>query len=148
MASLQGALVHFLVSTLLLADGCCGSSCLWRARRAVTMAHTVPCPGTDVFSSLGMLVGTVTKSTEAASVVGNIITFPMMFLSGTFFPIASCLISAKLRSCSPLFYIIDGLNAVMIYSNYGQAAIDLVVVTIITIIVFVAAAKLFKWRED
>jgi ABC-type multidrug transport system permease subunit len=48
----------------------------------------------------------------------------------------------------PLFYIVEGLNAVMIYGNYGQAVIDLVVVTAITIIVFVAAAKLFKWRED
>jgi hypothetical protein len=36
----------------------------------------------------------------------------------------------------------------MIYGNYGQAVIDLIVVTAITIIVFVAAAKLFKWRED
>jgi hypothetical protein len=36
----------------------------------------------------------------------------------------------------------------MIYSNYAQAAIDLVVVTVITIVFFVAAARLFKWRED
>jgi ABC-type multidrug transport system permease subunit len=48
----------------------------------------------------------------------------------------------------PLFYIIEGLNAVMVYGNYAQAAIDLTVVTVITIVVFVAAAKLFKWRED
>jgi len=101
------------------------------------------------FASLGMLVGTISKSTETASVVGNIITFPMMFLSGTFFPIS--LMPAYLRYVAhalPLFYIIDGLNGVMIYGNYAQAAIDLVVVAIITIVVFVAAARLFKWRED
>ena len=105
--------------------------------------------GPMFFSSLGMLVGTVSKTAETASVVGNIITFPMMFLSGTFFPIS--LMPQYLQSFAhvlPLFYIIDGLNSVMIYSNYVQAAIDLVVVTIITIIVFVAAARLFKWRED
>jgi ABC-2 type transport system permease protein len=102
-----------------------------------------------LFSSLGMLVGTVTKSTEEASVVGNIITFPMMFLSGTFFPIAIMpLYLQHLSHVLPLFYIIEGLNAVMIYSNYAQATIDLIVVTIITVIVFIAAAKLFKWRED
>jgi ABC-2 type transport system permease protein len=105
--------------------------------------------GPMFFSSLGMLVGIVTESIEEASVVGNIITFPMMFLSGTFFPIAIMpLYLQNLAHVLPLFYIIDGLNAVMVYSNYGQAAIDLVVVTIITIIVFVAAARLFKWRED
>ena len=105
--------------------------------------------GPMLFSSVGMLVGTVTKSTDTASVVGQVITFPMMFLSGTFFPIS--LMPQYLQTFAhvlPLFYIIEGLNATMIYNNYVQAAIDLVVVTIITIIVFVAAARLFKWRED
>jgi len=105
--------------------------------------------GPMFFASLGMLVGTISKSTETASVVGNIITFPMMFLSGTFFPIT--LMPTYLQYFAhvlPLFYIIDGLNGVMIYGNYTQAAIDLAVVAVITIIAFVAAARLFKWRED
>jgi ABC-2 type transport system permease protein len=105
--------------------------------------------GPMLFASLGMLVGTVSKSTETASVVGNLISFPMMFLSGTFFPIS--LMPTYLQHFAhvlPLFYIIDGLNGVMIYSNYAQAAIDLVVVTAITIVFFVAAVRLFKWRED
>jgi ABC-2 type transport system permease protein len=105
--------------------------------------------GPTLFASLGMLVGTVSKNTETASVVGNIITFPMMFLSGTFFPIS--LMPTYLQYFShflPLFYIIDGLNGVMIYSNYAQATIDLAVVTAITLVFFVAAARLFKWRED
>lgn len=105
--------------------------------------------GPMLFASLGMLVGIVSKNTETASVVGNIITFPMMFLSGTFFPIS--LMPTYLQHFAhvlPLFYIIDGLNGVMIYSNYTQAAIDLVVVTVITIVFFVTAVRLFKWRED
>jgi ABC-2 type transport system permease protein len=105
--------------------------------------------GPMFFASLGMLVGTISKSTETASVVGNIITFPMMFLSGTFFPIS--LMPSYLQYIAhvlPLFYIIDGLNSVMIYGNYVQALIDLAVVTAITTIAFVAAARLFKWRED
>jgi ABC-2 type transport system permease protein len=36
--------------------------------------------GPMLFCSLGMLVGTISKSVESASVLGNIITFPMMFL--------------------------------------------------------------------
>jgi len=105
--------------------------------------------GPMFFASLGMLVGTISKSTETASVVGNVITFPMMFLSGTFFPIS--LMPTYLRTFAhvlPLFYIVDGLNGVMIYSNYTQVAIDLAVVAVITVIAFVAAARLFKWRED
>jgi ABC-2 type transport system permease protein len=105
--------------------------------------------GPMLFASMGMLVGTIAKSTETASVIGNVITFPMMFLSGTFFPISLMpLYLQNLAHVLPLFYIIEGLNAVMVYGNYAQAAIDLAVVTVITVVVFVAAAKLFKWRED
>jgi ABC-2 type transport system permease protein len=105
--------------------------------------------GPMFFASLGMLVGTISKSTETASVIGNVITFPMMFLSGTFFPIT--LMPQYLQYFAhvlPLFYIIDGLNGVMIYNNYTQVTIDLIVVAVITIVAFVAAARLFKWRED
>ena len=105
--------------------------------------------GPMMFCSLGMLVGTVTKSTETASVVGNIITFPMMFLSGTFFPIS--LMPDYLRTVAhglPLFYIVEGLNNVMVYGNIEAALIDIAVTLVITLVVFVAAAKLFKWRED
>jgi ABC-2 type transport system permease protein len=105
--------------------------------------------GPMLFSSLGMLVGTVSKSTETASVIGNVVTFPMMFLSGTFFPVASMpMYLQAIAHVLPLYYIIDGLNAVMVYSNYKAALLDIGVVTIITVVAFVAAARLFKWRED
>jgi ABC-2 type transport system permease protein len=105
--------------------------------------------GPMLFASMGMLVGTLAKSSDTASVIGNVVTFPMMFLSGTFFPIS--LMPMYLRTIAhilPLYYVIEGLNAVMIYSNYAQVVTDLIVVTIITIIIFVAAARVFKWRED
>jgi ABC-2 type transport system permease protein len=105
--------------------------------------------GPMFFASLGMLVGTVTKSAESASVIGNVIAFPMMFLSGTFFPLIFMPTYLQyIAHVLPLFYMIDGLNAVMIYGNYAQATIDMAVVAVITFIVFVLAAELFKWRED
>ena len=105
--------------------------------------------GPMLFSSLGMLVGTVTKSVESASVLGNIITFPMMFLSGTFFPIATMpMYLQNVAHVLPLFYIVEGLNNVMVYGNIPAALIDIGITTAITLVVFVAAAKVFKWRED
>jgi len=105
--------------------------------------------GPMLFASMGMLVGTVAKSTETAGIIGNIITFPMMFLAGTFFPLSIMPVYLQyFAHFLPLFYIIDGLNAVMVYGNFAGALIDLAVVVIMTLVVFVAAAKLFKWRED
>ena len=109
--------------------------------------------GPMLFCSLGMLVGTLSKSVETASVIGNVITFPMMFLSGTFFPLS--IMPQYLQTFAhvlPLFYVVEGLNNVMVYApvtgDYTGALIDIAVVAVITVIIFVAAAKLFKWRED
>jgi len=105
--------------------------------------------GPFLFVSLGMLVGTASNSPESAAVVGNLVTFPMMFLSGTFFPIS--LMPAWLQTIAhvfPLFYVVEGLNSVMTYGNVGPAFIDLAVILVIAIIVFVGAIRLFKWRED
>ena len=105
--------------------------------------------GPFMFVSLGMLVGTVSTSPESAAVVGNLITFPMMFLSGTFFPVSG--MPAYLQTVAhvlPLFYVIEGLNNVMIYNNYGPAYVDLGVLLVIALVFFALAVRLFKWRED
>jgi ABC-2 type transport system permease protein len=105
--------------------------------------------GPMLFAALGMLVGTVTKNPETAGVVGNIVTFPMMFLAGTFFPISS--MPPYLQAFAhvlPLFYVTEGLNNVMVYNNIPAAMVDIAVLAAITVVFFVLAVKLFKWRED
>lgn len=105
--------------------------------------------GPFFFVSLGMLVGTVTNSPESAAVVGNLVTFPMMFLSGTFFPVSSMPMYLQgVAHALPLFYVIDGLTNVMIYGNYGPAVLDMGVLVVISIVVFALAVRFFKWRED
>ncbi|MCL2475588.1 ABC transporter permease [Candidatus Bathycorpusculum sp.] len=105
--------------------------------------------GPILFASLGMLVGSVTKSPETAGVIGNIITFPMMFLAGTFFPLS--IMPSYLQTIAhvlPLFYVTEGLNNVMVYNNIPAAMFDIAILGIITLVIFVLAVKLFKWRED
>lgn len=105
--------------------------------------------GPMLFASLGMLVGTVTKNPETAGVIGNIVTFPMMFLAGTFFPISSMPEYLQVFAhVLPLFYVTEGLNNVMVYNNIPAALIDIGVLAVITAVIFVLAVKLFKWRED
>lgn len=43
--------------------------------------------GNLIFLSIGFVVGAFSSSVAAASGLGNVVTLPMMFLSGTFFPI-------------------------------------------------------------
>jgi len=105
--------------------------------------------GPLLFVSLGMLVGTSSNTPESAAVVGNLITFPMMFLSGTFFPVASMPTYLQMIAhVLPLYYVIQGLTNVMIYGNYGAALIDLGVIVVISVVIFGLAVRFFKWRED
>ncbi len=53
-----------------------------------------------------------------------------------------------LHTCCPCSTSLEGLNNVMVYGNIMAALVDIAVTTVITVVVFVAAAKVFKWRED
>jgi ABC-2 type transport system permease protein len=105
--------------------------------------------GPFLFVSLGMLAGTATRTPESAALIGNIITFPMMFLSGTFFPVSS--FPSGLQEFArilPLYYVIDGMNQVMLFSNYAKAFSDLLVVFVTALVFFLLAVRLFRWRDE
>jgi ABC-2 type transport system permease protein len=104
--------------------------------------------GPALFVSLGLLAGSTAKDPESAAVVGNLITFPMMFLAGTFFPVSefpSWL--AAVAHVLPLYYVIDGMNNALLYGNVAASLEDLLVVTVLTAIFFAAAIRAFRWRE-
>ncbi len=105
--------------------------------------------GPFFFVSLGMLAGSVARTPESAALIGNIITFPMMFLSGTFFQVSQ--FPPYLQSFAhvlPLYYVIDGMNQVMLFQNYSRALTDLLIVLLGSVVVFLLAVRLFKWRDE
>lgn len=105
--------------------------------------------GPFFFVSLGMLAGSVAKTPESAALIGNIITFPMMFLSGTFFQVSSMPVGLQaFAKILPLYYVIDGMNQVMLFSNTTRAFDDFVVVLLGSVVVFLLAVRLFKWRDE
>ncbi len=104
--------------------------------------------GPFLFVSLGMLAGTVARTPESAALIGNIITFPMMFLSGTFFSVS--MFPSWLQPVAkvlPLYYVIDGMDQVMLFSNPSRALFDVAVVTVVAVLIFALAVRLFQWRD-
>jgi ABC-2 type transport system permease protein len=105
--------------------------------------------GPLLFVSLGMLAGSVAKTPESAALIGNIITFPMMFLSGTFFQVS--MFPPALQSFAkilPLYYVIDGMNQVMLFDNPMRALTDLVIVLVTALVIFLLAIRFFQWRDE
>ncbi|MCQ5375222.1 MAG: ABC transporter permease [Methanomassiliicoccales archaeon] len=102
-----------------------------------------------LFSSMGMILARFIKEPETAGTAANAITFPMMFLSGTFFPLET--MPEYLRAVAqvlPLTYVSDGLRDAMVYNNIVGATNSLVVVVILAMIFFLIGVAVSRWKVE
>ena len=97
---------------------------------------------------IGLAIGGWAKNERQAAPLGNIIVFPMMFLSGTFFP--RFLMPEWLQSVTfyfPLTPVIDGSRMIM---SEGKSLIDLgpqlVVMLVWMIVIYIIAFRVFRWE--
>jgi ABC-type multidrug transport system, permease component len=98
--------------------------------------------------ALGLLFSSRIKSEEAAGGIMNLITWPMMILSGVFFSLEGTPKAMQAASRAfPITYYIEASRSIML-DGAGLAAIggDLVVLAAMTAVFLVAAAALFKWE--
>jgi len=104
--------------------------------------------GALLFSGIGMTLAGVVKDPEAASGLGNAIAFPMMFLSGTYWPVE--IMPSFLQSFArvlPLTYFSDGLRDSMILGNYSAASTNILVVGALAVGFILLGAKATVWKE-
>jgi len=102
-----------------------------------------------LFSGLGMIIGRFVKEEETADTAAGAISFPMMFLAGTFFPME--MMPEFLRTIAhvlPLYYVNEGLRNAMIQLDFGKAAFNGGIVIIFAFVFFIAGVLLTKWKED
>jgi ABC-2 type transport system permease protein len=76
--------------------------------------------GTLAFLSIGLLVGSIAKTEEAASAMANFVVLPMAFLSGTFFDISQA--PRWLQVVSSLFPLRHMNDAMLDVLARGQGA--------------------------
>ena len=104
--------------------------------------------GAVAFCAVGMVLGGIIKDVEAANGAGNAIAFPMMFLSGAFWPIEQ--MPDYLQSVAkvlPLHYFHDGLIQIMIYENPAQSVNAFFVLGGFAVVFILVAIKVTKWKE-
>ena len=102
-----------------------------------------------LFSGMGMLIGRFVKEEETADTAGGAISFPMMFLAGTFFPLET--MPEALQTFArvlPLYYVNEALRNAMIYMKESDAIINTIFVLAFTFVFFIAGVLLTKWKED
>jgi len=104
--------------------------------------------GAVTFCSLGMAMGGSIRNPDAAAAAGNAVAFPMMFLSGAFWPVEMMPeFMQTVAKVMPLYYFHDGLRRIMILKNPSQAIPSFLVMTVLATVFLTLAIKVTKWRE-
>jgi ABC-2 type transport system permease protein len=112
------------------------------------MAFVLIAAGAFTFTAMGMLLGVFIKDAEGAVALANAIGFPMMFLSGSFFPLeAMPNYLQAIAGFLPLTYLNNGLRDTMVYFNDGSAVVNLAIVFAVGMVFFILASKLMSWKE-
>lgn len=97
---------------------------------------------------IGLAIGGWAKNERQAAPLGNIIVFPMLFLSGTFFP--RFLMPQWLQSASdylPLTPVIDGIRMIVTEGKHlTQIGPELGLLAAWTIIIYAIAFRVFRWE--
>ena len=104
----------------------------------------------DVFAfvGIGMILTRVAREAESAAAAANAIMFPMMFLSGTFFPVEMMPgFLQKFSRILPLYYVNEGLRASMIFVDNMVALRCSVIIGVFAAVVFVLGMMTTKWEE-
>ena len=102
-----------------------------------------------MFSGMGMIIARFVKEEETADMAGGAITFPMMFLAGTFFPLET--MPDFLQSVAqvlPLYYVNEGLRNAMIHADIDKTLFYSGFVLVFATVFFIAGVILTKWKED
>jgi ABC-2 type transport system permease protein len=104
--------------------------------------------GAVTFCSLGMAMGGSIRNPDAAAAAGNAVAFPMMFLSGAFWPVEMMPgFMQTVARVMPLYYFHDGLRRTMILKNPTQAVPSFLVMIALATMFLISAIKVTKWRE-
>lgn len=104
--------------------------------------------GATMFVSMGYLIASVSRTQDAANGISQAINFPMMFLSGIFFPLAllPAFLAPVVRAL-PLTYLADAFRQIMVSSTPDfPLLLDLGIVAAWVAACTVLSIFLFRWE--
>lgn len=104
--------------------------------------------GSLTFIALGYVIGSFAATEEAANGMTSVVQFPLMFLSGIFFPIDAMPDALQtVARAMPLTYLGDGLRQVMVDGTpFSPLWICVAVLVGWLVVCFGVAARFFRWQ--
>lgn len=105
--------------------------------------------GILAFMSIGLLVGAVAKTQQAAASIANLVILPMAFLGGAFLPLDFAPDWVRVVShIMPLSYLVNGMQDVMARGESPSAALPAIgILLAFTVVVSAIAVRVFRWDD-
>jgi ABC-2 type transport system permease protein len=105
--------------------------------------------GVWAFVPLGLIMGSSARDMRSAPAIGNLIFFPMVFLSGAALP--TQMLPVWLQSFGrmlPTTYLVQALDGVMVqHQTLAQQAVPLAVLLVSGVVSFGLNSLLFRWES-
>jgi ABC-2 type transport system permease protein len=104
--------------------------------------------GSLAFIALGYVIASFATTEESANGMTSVVQFPLMFLSGTFFPIDAMPDALKtVARALPLTYLGDGLRQVMVDGTpFAPLWVCFAFLAVWLVVCFGIAARFFRWQ--
>ena len=151
MVLLAGACLLMLVDLRVKSADRAGS--FWFAQAvllACALSTLLVLLGSLCFITIGLLVGSIAKTEDAAAAMANLVTLPMTFLAGVFFPLDSA--PGVVRGVSkvlPLTYLADGLRGVAVQDHsFVWTVPKLGLLVAFTVAIAAVALRSFRWSAQ
>ena len=104
--------------------------------------------GTAAFVGIGFLLTSAARTSESARALATMVAFPMMFLSGVFFPVTALPAwLATVVHVLPLTWLVDALHQVMNDgAGLGPIALDCLILIAWAVVTYALAVWRFRWE--
>jgi ABC-2 type transport system permease protein len=104
--------------------------------------------GALAFLAIGYVIAAWARTEESANAMTSIVQFPLMFLSGIFFPISFMPDWLQpIAALLPLTYLADALRQTMVGgAAYAPLTLDALVLAGWLVVSFVVSARFFRWQ--
>jgi ABC-2 type transport system permease protein len=142
----NAVIVSIILSALVIGVGITFYSVTWPGHLlALILTMAV---GAATFCGLGLATTTVIPNSDAAPAIVNIVFFPLVAISGVFFPVQKGSTLAKIGSVFPMKHFIDATFNAFDPRVHGDGikASSLLVVAIWGVAALVVAVTRFRWE--
>lgn len=97
--------------------------------------------------AIGYLLASLAPSARAGQVIGMVLLYPMMFISGAGMPLE--ILPESMRNIArfmPLYYVVNFTKGMWFNDSIMSHWLDILILSMIAVVGFIFAARLFHWK--